>query len=98
MKRFFLTIFYFFVNFRKRITFKGFETKLKGALQNKFEEQYKLIKEIKAEIDKLYPKSRSKFIPLSFPQRMEIKAKVYARYGNEMQRLHIKLNNHLQIK
>ena len=98
MKRFFLSIYYFFINLRKAIKFKGFETKLKDALQSKFKEQYELIKNIKTEIDKLYPKSRSKYIPLSFPERMEIKAKIYSKFGDEMHRLNIKLNNELQIK
>ncbi len=98
MKRFFLNIFYFFFNFRKRITFKGFEKKLQGALVNKHEDQIILIKAIKEEIDKLWPNGRSKYIPLSYQQRYELRAKIYSKFGSQMRLLNVKLNSNLQFQ
>jgi len=97
MKKLFLNIFYFFWNFRKRLKFKGFEKKLQGALVNKHKEQIKLIKEIKKEIDILWPKGRSKFIPLSYPQRVELRAKIYSKFGSQMQSLKIHINQNLEF-
>lgn len=98
MKNFFLNIFYFFYNFKKRSKFKKFEKKLEGALADKAQNQIKLIKLIKKEIDILWPKGRSKFIPLSIPQRNEIRSKVYAKYGETMNKLKVHLDNNLQFK
>lgn len=98
MKRFFLSIYYFFRNFFKRLKFKKFEQKLGGALIDKHKNQVVLIKEIKAEIDKLWPHGRSKFIPLSYLQRCELRAKVYSKFGERMHRLNIKLNYNLEFK
>jgi hypothetical protein len=97
MKQLFLRIYYYFANFRKAQTFKGFEKKLQGALVNKAQNQIELIKEIKAEIDLLWPKSRSKYIPLSIPQRNEIRAKVYTKFGKQMSSLKIHINSNLQF-
>ena len=97
-KQFLLSIFYFFWNFRKRITFKGFEKKLGGALVNKYKDQIVLIKEIKKEIDLLWPHGHSKYIPLSFPQRIELRAKIHSKFGDRMHKLNVKLNANLEFK
>jgi hypothetical protein len=98
MKKFFLSIFYFFWNFRKRLKFKGFESKLSGALVDKYKEQIVLIKEIKKEIDLLWPHGHSKYIPLSFPQRVELRAKIYSKFGERMNTLNVKVNANLEFK
>ena len=98
MKKFFQSIYYYFANFFKRIKFKKIEKQLGKALVDKSKEQILLLKKIKKEIDLLWPHGRSKFIPLSFPERMELRAKVYSKFGDEMQSLNIKLNHNLEFK
>jgi len=97
MIRIFLNIYYFFANFRSRLRFKGFEKKLGAAVADKRMDQAQLLLKIKNEIDKLWPKGRSKFIPLSLPERMEIKARIEDQFGDQMKPLHIKINNQLQF-
>lgn len=97
MKRFFLSIYYFFRNFFKRITFRKFERKLQGALVDKHRYQIVLMKEIKTEINNLYPKSRSKFIPLSLPQRIEIRAKIYSKFAEKMRILNVNIDVNLKF-
>lgn len=98
MKKLFLTIFYFFCNFRKHLKFKRIEGKLKTALVDKYKDQVVLIKEIKKEIDLLWPKGRSKYIPLSIPEKIELRAKIYSKYGDRMSILNVHINQNLQFK
>ena len=97
MKQFFLNIYYFFANFFKRLKFKKYEKLLEDAIIDKEANQIILMRQIKKEILKLWPKGRSKYIPLSYPQRMEIKAKIYSQFGKQMQKLHIKINDNLHF-
>jgi hypothetical protein len=97
MKQFFLKIYYFFANFRKRLVFSKFEKKLQEAVVDKRVDQANLMLTIKKEIDKLWPKGRSKYIPLSLPQRLEIKARIEDQFGEQMKSLHIKVNSKLEF-
>lgn len=97
MKKIFLKIYYFFTQFFKRKTFKSFEKSLQEAVITKEAKQILLMREIKKEIHKLWPQGRSMFIPLSYPQRMEIKARIYNQFGKQMIKLHVKLNDNLHF-
>jgi hypothetical protein len=97
MKKVFLKIYYYFTQFFKRKTFKNFEASLKDAVIDKEAKQILLMRKIKNEIELLWPNGRSKYIPLSYPQRIEIKTKVYSKFGCQMKMLHIKLNNNLHF-
>lgn len=97
MKKILLNIFYFFTQFFKRNKFKRFEKSLEDAIIDKEAHQIILMRQIKKEILKLWPQGRSKYIPLSYPQRMEIKAKIYSQFGKQMQKLHIKINDNLHF-
>jgi hypothetical protein len=97
MRKLFLSIFYFFWNFRKSVKYKGFETKLESALINKQAHQVHLMRTIKKEIDNLWPKTHSKFIPLSLPQRREIKAKIEDQFRSQMLLYKVKINDNLQF-
>ncbi len=97
MKQFFLKIYYFFAHFRKRMKFAKIEKTLGVAVKEKQIDQVKLMQKIKKEIDKLWPKGRSRYIPLSLPQRIEIRARIEDQFGTEMKALHVKINNELQF-
>lgn len=77
--------------------FKDFEKKLGEAVIDKQAHQVILMQEISKEIQILWPKGRSKFIPLSFPQRIDMRAKIHSKFGEKMEKLHVKMNNNLQF-
>ncbi len=97
MKEIFLQLYYFIAQVFKRNKFKSFEKSLEDAIINKEAHQIFLMRQIKKEILKLWPRGRSKYIPLSYPQRMEIKAKIQCQFGTQMQKLHIKINDNLHF-
>ena len=97
IKNFFLSLFYYILNFKKIRFFKDVNKKLAEAVKEKNVKQAELMLEINSVMKSFYPKGRSKFIPLSLKERREIRAAVELQFGKQMQRLNIKINDKLHF-